>query len=644
MRAILMLIVGASLSLALGCGQATSPEELATTAIQEEPTPVEAQTVQADPTATPGVTKEPVKSLPVEAVQPEPTATPEIQKVLALPVETLGAPLLDSYGAWGVASLEEMIADSSVIVRGTFNSVRPVGVKFPSEHLFYDGSYVGSLEFTFDVLEYLLGTDQGNTIAGVAYGATLYDGPEDYKASTAAQATELARSLLEYRDTRWDDREAIIFLSPVSGRTYLSLGMIGPNLFKITIADAERKRWLPNASAPAASSTSGGRSTSSTSSGSKAAGKYFLTDEPSGSRRGRATGQPALPNISLTDLKAKVATVEAKVADGGGSEAYRECLSYTYNFNRIYQFSYRLTSGTIESGLPAGTRALTYEKAIEIHQGLEKPSDFDNRFWREGPDAHLMGQEYPGYVTILRPLPAGEYVSFLLRRDAEMDICDGYPEGYRGKVEDRITVTAPAGTLREAFFDPVADGTATTATTTVGTIRYEANTVKATLTPTVTDHILDFIALDGSVLLSLDASDATTTDDVLSWTVGSAPWSTGDKLMLRIRQPVASVTVTLSPHVEGISTHGFIVIEWVDPAQCDSRYFVGLYSGETARRVYGFHPAPETTSYSANTRLHWDRIPDSDWTARVTCAPSDGSGWNVVAETPIVSGLPASGS
>ena len=34
--------------------------------------------------------------------------------------------------------------------------------------------------------------------------------------------------------------------------------------------------------------------------------------------------------------------------------------------------------------------------------------------------------------------------------------------------------------------------------------------------------------------------------------------------------------MTLSPLQHGISTYAFIVIEWVDPDQCDSRYFEGL--------------------------------------------------------------------
>ena len=151
---------------------------------------------------------------------------------------------------------------------------------------------------------------------------------------------------------------------------------------------------------------------------------------------------------------------------------------------------------------------------------------------------------YPGDVSTGRPLPAGEYRAFMRTRGPEGVMCDA-PALVMQSWEHIITVTAPEGTLSEAFYDPVADGGATAATTTVGTIRYETNTVKAALTPTVTNHILDFIALDGSVTLSLDVSDATEADGVLSWSVTDAPWSAGDQLMLRIRQPVASVTVTL---------------------------------------------------------------------------------------------------
>ena len=98
-------------------------------------------------------------------------------------------------------------------------------------------------------------------------------------------------------------------------------------------------------------------------------------------------------------------------------------------------------------------------------------------------------------------------------------------------------MTAGEGTLAESFFDPARDGAALSATTTIGTVKWEAGTVEAMLTLDVTGHKLDFIALNGTVILSLDAADATDTGSVLSWPVAAQPWEAGDKLMLRIDTP-----------------------------------------------------------------------------------------------------------
>ena len=533
-----------------------------------------------------------------------------------------------------------MVATSPLIVRATLDSVRTVGL----ETTFSD--YLPALEYTLNVVEYLKGSGSSTVkaVAAFRWGAV----------ATEAIARAKISALLKLRDKRWDDRQAIVFLRRhpggsgylVNGDELWWLGAAGAlgRTQTFTVASAEARAWLPDA-ATTPPSPGTARSVQE---------QHFLLEDPgppSGAAARSTAGATTTPSITLRSLKTKIADMERLIAASSDPEAYRECLATdlaTKRKNALKEPTYREYAASIGSGQPAGTKVWTYFWASE--RSRTTPPSGDNfgegkTWWFEGPDAAVLGLQYayPGDVSTGRPLPAGEYRAFMRTRGPEGVVCDA-PALVMASWEHIITVSAPEGTLAEAFFDPVTDGTATTATTTVGTIRYETNTVKATLTPTVTDHILDFIALDGSVALSLDVVDATTTDGVLSWTVASAPWSTGDKLMLRIRQPVASVTVTLSPHVEGVSTLGFIVIEWVDPDQCDSQYFVGLYSGEAAKRVYGFHPAPETTSYSANTWLHWDSIPDSEWTARVTCAPSDGSGWNVVAETPIVSGLPASGS
>ena len=137
--------------------------------------------------------------------------------------------------------------------------------------------------------------------------------------------------------------------------------------------------------------------------------------------------------------------------------------------------------------------------------------------------------------------------------------CDGYTTRY----EWTVTVNAPAGTLHEAFFDPVTDGTAVAADDSNGVLKPasftdangasatleriawepevgESGTVKLQVNPPtgLTDQEVNFIALDGSVSLSLQVANATVdaANRTLSWAVGSQPWQSGDLLMLRIRE------------------------------------------------------------------------------------------------------------
>ena len=377
-------------------------------------------------------------------------------------------------------------------------------------------------------------------MTAVAYDLSYH--VEDTAEDAAASADW---NLLPGRDKRWDSREAIIFLrkpplfddehlrSQLDHDYYLGITAYSDNV-QITVASGEARAWLPDAS-----SAVGVRSAPGVRSASK---QQFLLEDPAQATQGaaqRSTGlSSSTSSVSLSGLKAKLAAIEAEIAQGDGSQAYRDCIIATYFYNRPELYEDMLFEATVESGAPTGTTVYTYSFA-EFYldrYGPTEPIDYKDT-WLEGRNADLFGRRYPGHLYNKRPLPAGEYRSFSLARNHEMRLCQGDAWAQRGKFENIITVTAPEGTLAESFFDPVADGAATNATTTVGMIRYETNTVKATLTPTVTNHILDFIALDGSVALSLDVTDATTTDGVRSWTVTPAPWSAGDKLMLRIRSP-----------------------------------------------------------------------------------------------------------
>ena len=168
--------------------------------------------------------------------------------------------------------------------------------------------------------------------------------------------------------------------------------------------------------------------------------------------------------------------------------------------------------------------------------------------------------KYVYRVVSTRPLPAGKYMPDYNHRDAHFVPCEGYT--YRH--DWTVTVTAPDGTLHEAFFDPVTDGTAVAADDTNGVLKpatftdadgasatveriawepgtgSESGTVKLKLSPqtVIAAHIVDFIALDGTTSLSLNPHDATldAANETLSWSVPSQPWHDGDELMLRIRE------------------------------------------------------------------------------------------------------------
>ena len=574
-----------------------------------------------------------------------------------------------TYGRYGPASVDEMIATSPIVVRATLDRVSPVGLWLNERGGFRNVEWVGSLEFTFTVLEYLKGSG-GAQIKAVALGWPWRP------TQTEAEAVERARALLETRDDRWDDREAVVFMrlpwwtdDPSAASWLGSVGLFSSphgSRHSITVGDVEFKAWLPDAS-PAKIATTTTQAARSLTPGSPSGGQRFLLDDPDagggggeGARGasttsmlrtlgGGAVSATTTESIALATLKARIARMEARIAAGGGSQAFRDCVALEQAFDRrTRNVQYQRRDGAIESGLPAGTKMITNEELAVIFM-WDPDYQHNAEIWYEGRDGDLMAFELPVYTVSTRPLPAGVYRAFETGLADSLAICDGQTPNLQGKLEHVVTVTAPAGTLAESFFDPVTAGDAISATTTVGTIGWEDGEVSATLRIEATGHVLDFIGLTGTTTLSLSVAEAaTSTPNTLSWPVASQPWSDGDKLMLRIRAvppPAASVTVTLSPREEQVSSLTFtytdILIEWSDPGACDSRYLVGLYRGENVVRFLGFHPAPETTTLSEDSHTAWDSIPNLNWRARVTCAPSDGSEWRVLGEASLQSGLPS---
>ncbi len=480
-------------------------------------------------------------------------------------VETFAAP--PAY--FGATSLEERIGQSEVIARIRLLSVSPEvnaakyieqwwGPNFRTDQT----AYAATLEFKLQVLEYLKGTGVTEIVAVAMDLRHFYNTEDEAQAALAAlEAT---------RDTRWDEREAIIFLrdsdnslSSTQQASHYFLGLLTVGYEDgYTVASRWNKLWLP------AETTMG--------SGGQ---QRFLLDVPSDE-----TDQS--PVITLDEMKTRIAEITDELNGDDGSEEFRQCVLLTYELERRelnYWEQYPSRQGSMSvnapphdhklgSGLAAGT--LIYGD----DDGFGYLPDNREQVWLTDGDAALfnvvLGDVVPSdesgdgvndairftrRVESSRPLPAGEYQFHFNNRGAFFLRCDGYTNRY----EWTVTATAPAGTLHELFFDPVTVGTAVAADSTNGVLKpvaftdangasatiqrieWQAGMVKLRVSPhtAIAGQVLDIIELDGAVSLSLDVEDATVDPSTgsgqagtLSWNVSEQPWEDGDLLMVRIRE------------------------------------------------------------------------------------------------------------
>ena len=461
---------------------------------------------------------------------------------------------------YGVASVEESIARADVIVRVELLSVTAVAEQKAGET-----DYIAALDYRFRVLEYLRGS------GGTELVAVVNDSGETF--SSSESAVTRAKALKDRRDTQWDSREAIVFLEdahpalPSTSRAdRYRLGAVSfhePWEDYYTITSRWGKEWLP-AAASAASGASGNSDT-----------QRFLLDAPaaSGGASGVSGQSGSAPTITLADLKTKIAVNDREIAAGGGSEAYKDCLHLKLAWAREVQYRvdqrggsyfYTRSDASIDSGLAAGTRAFTDPYTVGAPA---TPPAWAGDYPIIGGDAALFRTKWPGVADTVRPLPVGEYKFYFDHRPKEAIICDAVPDLEKKRHEVFITVTAPAGTLHEAFFDPVAlsaqqsardasSGVIDPDQFTVGSNDYEIESLvwdedDDEVVLTLDDHVslsgktLDFIELDGSIDTSLNISDATVNQTAATWTwsLTSAPWEDGDTLMLRIGSPL-QITVS----------------------------------------------------------------------------------------------------
>ena len=367
------------------------------------------------------------------------------------------------------------------------------------------------------------------------------------------------------RNTTWDDREALLFLtisrdregSGTSGAqganaarefAFSNSHYKNPEGYTIDTLDPS---WLP-----AEIDGIGASGASSNPS--------FITDS-------QAPGGDPEPTVSLADLRMKIAWMEG----GDGILGYDRCIGVVLNYkkyNRDYEAFYGTpsTHNEWEKELVSGAGQGTLVSAYDVNGGLTY-----DKYWLTGQDSQLFmslvvdDDEDPltghkNHLAIARPLPAGVY------RFAHHVIGNEYmPCGFTPDTRLLwiVTITAPLGTVHEAFFDGVTIGSAVGVDAAHGVLKPKSFPVtEGVNTPTIQKatweagravvefepslplegHHLELIALDGSLSLRLDFDDASETIEGVKrtfvWNVCNQPWVNGDLLMLRIRRSGENLT------------------------------------------------------------------------------------------------------
>ena len=464
-------------------------------------------------------------------------------------------------GLYVSPSIDGQILTSEVIVHGILDSVQ-ASTRAVDSSGEQSTQYRALHSLTVRTLEYLKGS--GPSILNVVVrGSTIFD--------NSADALVEAQAALDARDTVWDEREAIFFLtgsstasdsesarslirSPknVSQGAVFEFAHSNPGVqgdWDYTIETLSRA-WLPSVSVTETSgrvaNTNGDR--------------LFIIE----------MGAPALA-VELSALRQQIADWNEAIVAGSGIAGHTDCLYYTVLSERHRRAVplEEIEGGALEDSVSMGSGSYSGDVTWR-HEDYSGIPEY-NKYWLKGPeeayfesllvdDDSLSSNGYEQIVSLRRPLVERMYVVHEYLQPFVAIPCNFYePDLY---VEWSVEVTAPAGTLHEAFFDPVAlSGGGVGATGSSGVIDPDEFTVgsddieidglewrSGSVVLELDDYVslsgqtLDFIELDGSIDTSLDIADATVNQTAATWTwsVASQPWDDGDLLMLRVRD--SSVT------------------------------------------------------------------------------------------------------
>ena len=526
---LMLVMVGA---VVVGCasdGMPTPTSSVATTVFPmttQAPPP----TVSANTTAFPTPTQAP-PSTPKPT--PLPTEEPIEHKVFRLDTP----PTLD----WQIVDSQTIVVATLITATAGTEATKVTPARYRPAHVlqFRAGQYLkgsGPNQFTVMVVDR---TNEGPTF------------------SAQSDALAEANRTLATRNTRWDSRPGVLFLEgPETSASGGARGTSGTtSTFSLTNNDALAqspflysidtlsRSWLPDAS----SNDSGTSRTTETP-------QEFITDG--------ASNPP--PVTSLTALQTRINEIQAMLDAGDDSEAFVNCVASVLKnpwFNQDWEPG-QIRTGTLESGMPSGSefgsRKVPSDTRYRTSWKFTARDDTARHFAIHPIEPQLGERGYTNSYRSTRPLIAGTYelrkhAVFKFHEPCNFESTHNTP----GYVPFVVTVTAPTGTLHEAFFDPVTVGTTVKADGSNGVLKPTSFTVGSTATEltslewsnnkvvltlgthvSLSGYVLEFIELDGSVSLSLNVEDAMvdSTAGTYSWPMTSQPWADGDKLMVRIRE------------------------------------------------------------------------------------------------------------
>ena len=473
----------------------------------------------------------------------------------------------------GPATLD-MLAAANVVARADLASIaaatrtlapNPESLN-PWDHV---RRYVPMLELHFNPLEFIKGDDRDELMVFVSL-VSQYIQEQD--------ALDAAQEWIDTRhDGRWDDREALIFLvrkhseihwtlsttsdeaSTSDADIYVFVGVADFSNYTFGQSDGQSSAWLPSASSGGASGAS------------DADQQNYLTDAPQQGASGRASGTSSdsdgVRTVSLSSIRDVISKVDAMIAEGDGTKAYRKCVLRKLQYEADELAGLGFQGGTsesqIESGRPSG-ELVSSRGAGGWHLPYPK-------YWLSGDDGELFyfhrhdhdKNRETGWIDNIRtnrPLPEGTYRFAHNEQHPDDFPCDFYPFTDDQLGSEIVTVTAPAGVLHEAFFDPGDNGGQTIGfdgdndvgvlkpatiegtSASIDNLAWEHGQIQMKTSDSVklSSHVMDFINLQGEAFLTLSFDDAASESrpglERRFWDMHDAPWKSGDLLMIRIRE------------------------------------------------------------------------------------------------------------